>query len=141
MNKKSNTRPHPPATPACKAGRLANAHRPAPLCNKGRAAGGVPSSKGDCEQKEKPGEWIPKEYRLPDSIKEIEAGRPGKQLELFGRDESKERRLARLLANVPVAMAASRLESRPTDLSSHDPQRKLLKNKRLNNDSTSNGTF
>ena len=98
MTKKINTRPHPPATPARKAGRVANTHRPAPLCNSGRAAGGVPSSKGGCEQKEKPGGWIPKEDALPDTVEQIEQGRPGKQRSLFEQSKNDERqaRIARL---------------------------------------------
>jgi hypothetical protein len=100
MSRQPNTRPHRPDTPAHKAGRVATTHRPGPLCNRGRAAGGVPSSVGDYERPEKPGGWIPKEYLLPDTLDGIERGRVDQR----GRfpdwpDDSRAARLARLTCN------------------------------------------
>jgi hypothetical protein len=59
------------------------------------------------------GLWPPPELRLPDSIEAIEAGIPPRQRSLFGRDDSREGRLARILASVPGVqiLAANRLES------------------------------
>jgi hypothetical protein len=45
-----------------------------------------------------PEPWPPTWVALPDSIEEIEAGRPPKQAELFGPDDSRPARVARLLA-------------------------------------------
>ena len=41
-------------------------------------------------------QWPPKELMLPDTIAEIEAGRPAKQRSLFPPDDSREGRLRRL---------------------------------------------
>jgi hypothetical protein len=114
MTRKSNTRPHPPTTPARKAGRVANTHRPAPLCNRGRAAGGVPSSAGGCGDKEKPGGWIPKEYALPDVATLERLSVPGggrQQQQLFPEpaDNSRGGRLARILGTVEGVTTADRL--------------------------------
>lgn len=56
--------------------------------------------------------WPPAEYALPDSIEEIEAGRPGKQRSLFdnARDQSKAGRLARLLEIEGVRTADTMIE-------------------------------
>jgi hypothetical protein len=44
--------------------------------------------------------WPPVEYRLPDSIEQIERGRPCDQRTLFAPDDSRDGRLRRLLDNI-----------------------------------------
>ena len=83
MSDKPITRPHPPSTPAQKVGRVVTPHRPTrPLCNQGAGACVCPLSAGGCESGEKPGEWIPRELLLPDTLEDIERGRIV-QAELF----------------------------------------------------------
>jgi hypothetical protein len=54
--------------------------------------------------------WPPKEYELPDSLAEIEAGRPLGQRSLFDfTDDSRAARVARIVANVPGVTTASRM--------------------------------
>jgi hypothetical protein len=53
--------------------------------------------------------WPPAELQLPDTIERIEAGRPGGQRSLFGPDDSREGRLARMVGEAfPRAGAFSR---------------------------------
>ena len=53
--------------------------------------------------------WPPVEYRLPDSIRAIEAGRPPKQRELFVPDDTREERLTRILGSIEGVVTADRL--------------------------------
>lgn len=53
--------------------------------------------------------WPPAELALPDTIEEIEAGRPPKQRSLLPPADLREARLQRLLGNVPGVKRASRL--------------------------------
>ncbi len=57
MAKKPNTRPHPPSTPARKAGRVDTTHRPRPFYKKGGRLMVCPRSEGDCDHNEKLGGW------------------------------------------------------------------------------------
>jgi hypothetical protein len=57
--------------------------------------------------------WPPAEYALPATIEEIEAGRPPEQADLFGRDENREARLARILGSVPGVTLANKLTGPP----------------------------
>ena len=61
--------------------------------------------------KKKPGAepWPPAELALPDTIEEIEAGRPPKQRSLLPPADLREAKLDRLLADVPSVQRASRL--------------------------------
>ncbi len=63
----------------------------------------------------KPAPWPPAEYRLPDDLDEIEAGRPPRQLPLLAEpaDDSRQGRLARLLADVPGVASADNLGVMP----------------------------
>ena len=53
--------------------------------------------------------WPPPEYALPDSIAEIEAGRPPQQRLLFEPDDSREERVRRILGSVEGVVTANRL--------------------------------
>jgi hypothetical protein len=75
-----------------------------------------------------PEPWPPAGLRLPDTIEAIEAGRPGVQRSLFGPDDSRGGRLARLLADVPGVVTAADLDSTAEKVS-YGPQQNCPENR------------
>jgi hypothetical protein len=112
MTKNSNTRPHSPNTPARKSGRVATTHRPRPFYKKGGRLVVCPRRKATVSAEEKLGGWIPPALRLPDTIEGIEAGRQEQRslLPAVVPDDTRQGRLGRLLAAVPGATTADRVE-------------------------------
>ncbi len=112
MSKNRYHSPHSPHSLAQDLGRLGSTHSPRPICNMGGRVSACALGANQSNNEE-PGGWIPQEYRLPDTIEEIEAGRPPKQRDMFEaeRDESREGRLAHILSTVPGIVTGARLEN------------------------------